>query len=310
VLKDVVLKEVLSKEMLLGHGSLAQPNSPSLAPAGQSAVPQQTMGANIKGPYTNLNSKTSDSSTIGLGALRESPEQFVSRWGLVSAFTILGLWAVSLVSLMRLDFAVLPLPARILGVLVQMFLYTGLFITAHDAMHGVVFPRNRRLNDAIGALAVRLYALFDYKKLLQKHGQHHNYPASHFDPDFHNGQQRNFFAWYGNFMVNYWSWWRLFGLMATYNLIHIFLHIPEDNLRYFWILPSVLSSVQLFFFGTYLPHRQPKGGYTSPHRANSTALPVIWSFLTCYHFGYHEEHHAQPHLPWWALPVARGLRIK
>ena len=40
-------------------------------------------------------------------------------------------------------------------VLLQMHLYTGVFITAHDAIHGVVAPNNKRLNNIIGTLATR-----------------------------------------------------------------------------------------------------------------------------------------------------------
>ena len=35
-------------------------------------------------------------------------------------------------------------------VLLTTFFYTGIFITAHDAMHGLVSPSYRKLNDAIG----------------------------------------------------------------------------------------------------------------------------------------------------------------
>jgi len=67
-------------------------------------------------------------------------------------------------------------------------------------------------------------------------------------------------------------------------------------------VPSIASSLQLFFFGTYLPHREPEGGYVSETRAQSSNWSVFWSFITCYHFGYHEEHHEQPNVPWWGLP--------
>jgi fatty acid desaturase len=35
-------------------------------------------------------------------------------------------------------------------VLLTTFFYTGIFITAHDAMHGLVSPSYRKLNDVIG----------------------------------------------------------------------------------------------------------------------------------------------------------------
>lgn len=41
------------------------------------------------------------------------------------------------------------------------FAAAGLFITTHDAMHGAVCFRSRRLNDLVGRLAISLYAMFD-----------------------------------------------------------------------------------------------------------------------------------------------------
>jgi beta-carotene ketolase (CrtW type) len=82
------------------------------------------------------------------------------------------------------------------------------------------------------------------------------------------------------------------------------LHIPMSNLILFWLLPLSLSSIQLFYFGIFLPHRRPKTGYTNRHCAKSSYYSIFWSFVTCYHFGYHWEHHEYPHLPWYKLPLA------
>lgn len=46
----------------------------------------------------------------------------------------------------------------------QTWIYTGLFITAHDAMHGSIH-RSRSLNRAIGQVCLWLYAGFDYCQL-------------------------------------------------------------------------------------------------------------------------------------------------
>jgi beta-carotene ketolase (CrtW type) len=230
-------------------------------------------------------------------------ERSTGAKGLIVALSILLLWAMSLTLLLASDVDRLPLPAILLGILVQMFLYTGLFITAHDAMHGVVYAKNIKINNLIGAIALQLYALFSFEKLLKTHWQHHHHPASDRDPDFHDGQHKNFFAWYGTFMRNYWSWWRLVGLVVIYHALHGLLHIPQTNLTLFWVIPSIVSSVQLFYFGTYRPHREPAGGYDNPYRATTTALPAFWSFITCYHFGYHHEHHEFPNVPWWQLPA-------
>ncbi|HEY9295086.1 MAG TPA: fatty acid desaturase, partial [Phormidium sp.] len=103
--------------------------------------------------------------------------------GLVIAFTIIGIWASSLVFLISLDWSQIPTVWRIPAIIWQMFLYTGLFITAHDAMHGVIFPQNRKINNLIGSFVLLLYGFFSFDELLKKHGVHHQHPASEFDPD-------------------------------------------------------------------------------------------------------------------------------
>lgn len=222
--------------------------------------------------------------------------------GLWVALSIIGIWASSLISLMTVDISEVSNLQLIPVVILQTFLYTGLFITAHDAMHGAVYPKNIKINNFIGSLAVNLYALFDYNKLRDKHWLHHHHPASELDPDFHDRRHKNFFAWYFYFMLRYWSWTRILSLMALFNLITFTLHIPEKNLTLFWVIPSILSSVQLFYFGTYIPHKEPEGGYQNVHCARTNPLPTWLSFLTCYHFGYHQEHHERPDVPWWGLP--------
>ena len=190
------------------------------------------------------------------------------------------------------------------AILWQTFLYTGLFITAHDAMHGVVLPTNLRLNHLIGAVAVMLFALFDYQKLLTKHWQHHRDPASDRDPDYHAPGRGGFWQWYLQFMWNYSTWGSMLGFTAIFNGLTLGLQFSRFDLIAFWILPSILSSLQLFYFGTYLPHRCPPEGYRDRHRTRSYRFRYFLSFLACYHFNYHEEHHRYPHLRWWQLPAA------
>ncbi|MBD2256501.1 fatty acid desaturase [Pseudanabaena sp. FACHB-2040] len=226
-----------------------------------------------------------------------------ATYGLLSALAILSIWAVSLTVLLSIPIAEVPFWQLVPAILWQAFIYTGLFITAHDAMHGSVFSRNLKVNHFIGAFAVSVYALFSYKKLLQKHWQHHRHPAQAGDPDFHDGRHKNPVFWYLHFMKGYTSLKQIVVLISVYYLIHWALGIPERNMFLFWILPSFLSSLQLFFFGTFLPHREPNGGYSNRHRAKTYPLPTWLSFLACYHFGFHEEHHEHPHIPWWYLPT-------
>ncbi|XGV99674.1 MAG: beta-carotene ketolase CrtW [Leptolyngbya sp. BL-A-14] len=222
--------------------------------------------------------------------------------GLAIASLVILIWAGSLTALLKTSPHQLQPVWVLLAILWQMFLYTGLFVTAHDAMHGVVAPQHPKTNRFVGWLALTLYGLFSYRQLLEAHWQHHHHPASPLDPDYHNGKLKNPVAWYVNFFQRYWSWRRLLALIASFHAMHLLLHVPEANLLMFWIVPSLLSSVQLFYFGTYLPHREPVGGYQNAFRAQSVYCPLPLSFLACYHFGYHHEHHEYPQVPWWQLP--------
>lgn len=192
----------------------------------------------------------------------------------------------------------------------QTFMSTGLFITAHDAMHGAVAPGRSRLNHAIGTVAVVFYALFSYSKLLHHHGFHHGHPGDpHRDPDFHDGEHRGFFRWYFRFMFRYLTFGQVAGMALIFNLLNHGLQVPVQNLLLLWVAPSLLSTFQLFYFGTYLPHRTA-AGEDDPHHAQSSSFPVWLSLLTCYHFGYHREHHEHPAVPWWRLPDLRWPRSR
>ena len=229
--------------------------------------------------------------------------------GILVAFIIMLLWIGSLAFLSFIDvtpsIAILVL-AAILG---RTFIQTGLFIVAHDAIHGSVMPSNRRSNNLVGRLAVTLYACLSYQQLAVNHRQHHRYPGRVGDPDFHDGTHHDIFSWYLKFMTGYLDlrqtvvqfFW--FGIIFL--ALYFGLHIGIANLLLFWLLPILLSTLQLFFFGTYLPHRNAIGETDktkNSHHATSSNYPLILSFLTCYHFGYHWEHHEYPFLPWYQLP--------
>lgn len=238
-----------------------------------------------------------------------NPEQKTEK-GLLIAIAILVTWAMSLAFFLSVDIDNFSKLELLFSLLWQMFLYTGLFITAHDAMHGAIYPKFPKINHFIGAVAVFCYGFFSYNELLKKHWTHHRNPSSELDPDFHDGNHKNFLAWYFYFMKRYWSWRRFFGLALAFHGSNLLLHIPANNLVLFWVIPSLLSSLQLFYFGTYLPHREPKGGYRNAHRCESNSFPVVLSFITCYHFGYHEEHHQYPQVPWWRLPVVHKYQLE
>jgi beta-carotene ketolase (CrtW type) len=48
----------------------------------------------------------------------------------------------------------------------------------------------------------------------------------------------------------------------------------------------------LFYFGTYLPHLPPNAAEVMHwQKSHSPDDPAWLSFLKCYNFGYHWEHH-------------------
>jgi beta-carotene/zeaxanthin 4-ketolase len=216
------------------------------------------------------------------------------------ATIIVGVWAISLWKCTQIEISTVSIVYLICLVGWQTWLYTGLFITAHDGMHGSIHP-SPQLNRSIGQLCLWLYAGFDYSQLLAKHQLHHQNPASDRDPDFHDGNAVNFWGWYSHFFWEHISWRQLLNLVVMFGLYVTICHFSAIDILLFWVVPSLLSSLQLFYFGTYLPHREPPGGYTNPHRATTIDRSTWWSLITCYHFGYHYEHHESPQLPWWQL---------
>jgi len=181
-------------------------------------------------------------------------------------------------------------------ILIMTHLYTGLFITAHDAMHGSA-SNNAKLNNFIGTICVLLYAGFSYKTIREKHFKHHRHVATDDDPDYHGS---HFIGWFFKFMLNYIGVVQIIALAIVYNILNRLLSISSLNLILFWILPSLLSSIQLFYFGTYLPHKNPET-INNKHRSRSLNVNAFWGFISCYFFGYHFEHHSNPGLPWWKL---------
>ena len=214
-----------------------------------------------------------------------------SNTGVIFALIIIGLWFLCIITLMQWEVNFRD-PMLYLFILIQMHLYTGLFITAHDAMHSTV-SSNRLLNNSLGQLCTALYACFPFSKLNSKHHEHHRHVHSDNDPDFHSG---SFISWYFNFIKTYLSWWQIVLMALIFNLLKIW--VSELNLLLFWVLPSLLSTLQLFYFGTWLPHH---GEHTNKHQSRTQNKNHLLAFLSCYFFGYHYEHHDSPGTPWWAL---------
>ena len=221
--------------------------------------------------------------------------------GIWIAFAIISLWFLSLGWLLSSYTVDFTNPITYGFLLLQAHLYTGLFITAHDAMHGSV-AKNKGWNNTLGTIASTLFAYNSYKKLFPKHHQHHRFVATDQDPDYHNG---GFIPWYIKFAREYVSIWQILLMAVTYEvLIRLF---PKPNVILFYIIPSILSTLQLFYFGTYLPHR---GEHDNKHQSRSQRKNHIWAFISCYFFGYHYEHHHAPGVPWWQLYKEKEMQEK
>lgn len=227
--------------------------------------------------------------------------------GLLLAALVLGAWlAVHIGAIFFVDWSApgVWVMAPIV-VLLQTWLSVGLFIVAHDSMHGSLVPANATLNAWIGRICVGLYAGFSYERLYANHHEHHRYAGTDRDPDFDVTHPRTFWPWYVKFFRTYFGW-REFGVLAL--VVAVYMLVLWERwpvILVFWALPAILSSLQLFYFGTYLPHRQGEPPFTDQHRSRSNDFPWLVSLLTCFHFGYHHEHHERPWVPWWKLPAYR-----
>jgi beta-carotene ketolase (CrtW type) len=205
-------------------------------------------------------------------------------------------------------------PGRLLAapfvIALQCWLSVGLFIIAHDTMHGSLTPGDPRLNRAIGRFCVFIYAGFSYDKLFESHHAHHRHAGTADDPDFDVEHSSRFWPWYLKFFRHYFGW-REFGILTIAVVIYLLiLRERFPTMLVFWALPAILSSIQLFYFGTYRPHRVDDEAFADRHRARSNDLSPIMSLLTCFHFGYHHEHHDAPWVPWWKLPAQRQSALR
>lgn len=193
----------------------------------------------------------------------------------------------------------------LLAIVVQTWLSTGLFILAHDAMHGALAPGRPRLNRALGRLSLGLYAGLSYDRLAPKHAAHHRRPGTADDPDFHAPAPRRALPWLLAFVRSYYSHAQILRITLA-ALLYLLLGASLLNIVLFWAVPALLALGQLFWFGTFLPHRHAAQPFVDDHRARSNGLGTLASLLTCFHFGgYHHEHHLSPATPWWALPRLR-----
>ncbi len=211
-------------------------------------------------------------------------------------------WLISLVSLLSLDLHDISWWALVIGVLIRTQLQTGLFIIGHDAMHAVLWPSRRSWNDRLGMIALALYAALPYRRCRDSHWRHHRFAATALDPDFVSGPHVNAMHWYCQFLMRYLSIGQMAGLLSIWSGLAL-AYAAVVKVLLFCTLPLLLSSLQLFIFGTYLPHRRQRDARNRV--PDSLDLPIWLSLLVCFHFGYHREHHENPGLAWHELPAVK-----
>lgn len=226
------------------------------------------------------------------------------RIGLALAGVIAGAWlTIHIGGIFFWNWSVATAPYAVLLVALQCWLSTGLFIVAHDAMHGALAPGKPRLNRTIGTVLLGMYAGLDYRAMAPQHAAHHRHAGTADDPDFHASNPRGFGPWFLAFFRRYYTHAQI-GRITLAALLYLLLGASLVHIAVFWAVPALLALAQLFYFGTYLPHRHETLEFPDHHRARSSRCSPLVSLLTCFHFGgYHHEHHLSPATPWWRLPA-------
>ncbi|UZK70384.1 fatty acid desaturase [Sphingomonas sp. S1-29] len=238
-----------------------------------------------------------------------APRQALIGTSLAAAICTAWL-AIHFVSMFVLEIELVTLPLVAVLMALQCWLSVGMFIVAHDAMHGSLAPGRPTLNARIGAGLLLLYAGFGWAKMRDAHFEHHRHAGSERDPDFDAANPRNFVRWYTTFLKRYFGWQSGLYVMTVVNVYWLVFGVPLANIILLYGLPAILSSLQLFYFGTYRPHRHDDDGFTDRHNARSEGFGTLASLASCFHFGYHHEHHVNPGVPWWGLPACRRATLR
>ncbi|EAQ27736.1 Fatty acid desaturase [Erythrobacter sp. NAP1] len=231
--------------------------------------------------------------------------------GLALAALIAGGWlGIHAYAMFVFELSWSNLPFAILMAAVQCWLSVGVFIVCHDAMHGSLLPGKGRVNAAIATVLLFLYAGFAWRTLRDAHHTHHRLAGHKGDPDFDEDNPSSFARWYWTFFKRYFGWQSLIFVHTVVGIYWLVLGIPMVQIVLLYGAPALLSSLQLFYFGTYRPHHHADAKpFADKHNARTDGFSTLTSLLTCFHFGYHLEHHHRPDVPWWALPAARRARV-
>jgi beta-carotene/zeaxanthin 4-ketolase len=231
--------------------------------------------------------------------------------GLALALAIAGSWlSLHAYAMFVFELTWSNWPLALAMAAVQCWLSVGVFIVCHDAMHGSLVPGNPKLNGAIGAVLLALYAGFAWKQLRDAHFDHHKLAGRAGDPDFDEHNPGDFRRWYATFFRRYFGWRSILYVHTVVGIYWLVIGIPMVQIVMLYGLPALGSSLQLFYFGTFRPHHHAPGeAFPDRHNARSNDFGTLASLATCFHFGYHLEHHRRPEVPWWALPGAKKAGV-
>jgi beta-carotene/zeaxanthin 4-ketolase len=194
--------------------------------------------------------------------------------------------------------------AMVLTIPVNACAFTGLFIFAHEAIHGTLLPGFPRLGHALGRLFATVYALVDYDLLRANHWQHHGHVATDRDPDF-DGEGR-LLLHAARFLGRYLRWYAIPTLALAGHLVGQAGHTAAMLGAY--VVPVLLSTLVVFTVGIHLVHhpellRTRTGG--DAQRSVCVDLGRVGSALMILNFNVHWHHHAYPRLSWWELGACR-----
>lgn len=243
------------------------------------------------------------------------PDRSVQRVvGLALGLAIAGSWlAIHAYAMFVFELTWSNLPFGLAMAMVQCWLSVGVFIVCHDAMHGSLVPGRPGLNGVIGAVLLALYAGFAWRQLRDAHFAHHKLAGRAGDPDFDEHHPDNFWRWYGTFFRRYFGWRSILFVHTVVGIYWLVLDIPMAQIVLLYGLPALGSSLQLFYFGTFRPHRHETrpgaADFADRHNTRSEDFGTLASLASCFHFGYHLEHHRRPDVPWWGLPGARRAGV-
>lgn len=231
--------------------------------------------------------------------------------GLTLAACIAGGWlGIHIFGMFVFELTWSSLPIALMLAAVQCWLSVGVFIVCHDAMHGSLAPGHKRLTAGIATVLLFLYAGFGWRNLRDAHFAHHKLAGREGDPDFDENNPSHFAKWYATFFKRYFGWQSLIYVHTVVGIYWLVLGIPMAQIFILYGAPALLSSLQLFYFGTYRPHHHDdESPFADDHNARTNEFGTLASLATCFHFGYHLEHHRRPDVPWWALPRAKQAGV-